>query len=242
MLSIIVNERGELAYCTTRWNHDNGGSDQSMTAKEVSQVIGVNFYQVFKPNNKWNDLLSEVKERLSSGEDPSDIFNSVDDFYEGFARVRLNKKLNFLTTEGQLLTNQWFDGVGYFKNGFASVYIEGKGWNFINTEGQLLSNQWFDWVGEFHECFAVVKIEGKGYNFINTEGQLLSNQWFDGARDFSEGFAMVNINGKGWNLLNIEGQLLTNQWYDFIGNFFEGFARVKVKGEWKKIDRNGKVY
>ena len=103
MLSIIVNEKGELAYCTTRWNHDNGGSDQSMTAKEVSQVVGVNFYQVFKPNNKWNDLLAEVKEHLSSGEDPNDIFDEVDDFHNGFAIVELNEKVNLLNANGMIV-------------------------------------------------------------------------------------------------------------------------------------------
>ena len=60
MLSIIVNENGELAYCTTRWNHDNGGTDSAMTAKEVSRVVGVNFYNTFKPNNKWKDLLAQL--------------------------------------------------------------------------------------------------------------------------------------------------------------------------------------
>jgi hypothetical protein len=170
MLSIIVNERGELAYCTTRWNHDNGGSDQSMTAKEVSQVVGVNFYQVFKPNNKWNDLIAKVKERLSSGEDPNDIFDWVDDFYEGFARVKLNEKWNFINADGQLLSNQWYDEISYFRSGCARVYIDGKGWNFINTEGQLLSNQWYDEVGSFSEGFARVILNRK-LNFIITEGQ-----------------------------------------------------------------------
>ena len=47
MISVIVNENGELVYCTSRWNHDNGGNDSVMNAKELSQVIGVNFYTVF---------------------------------------------------------------------------------------------------------------------------------------------------------------------------------------------------
>lgn len=242
MLSIIVNESGELAYCTTRWNHDNGGSDQSMTAKEVSQVVGVNFYQVFKPNNKWNDLLAEVNERLSNGEDPNDIFDWVDDFYEGFARVGLNKKWNFLTTEGQFLTNQWYNWLGDFNNGFVRVYIEGKGYNFINTEGQLLTNQWYDDVGNFNNGFAKVELNGKGFNFINTDGQYLSKQWFDWISSFSEGFACVEIKGKGWNFLNTEGQYLTNQLFDRVYDFKNGFANVNINGIWKKIDRNGKVY
>ena len=239
MLSIIVNEMGELAFCTTRWNHDNGGSDQSMTAKEVSQVVGVNFYQVFKPNNKWNDLLAEVKERLSNGEYPRDIFDYVEDFSEGFAKVKLKKKWNLLTTEGQLLSNQWYDWVYDFSEGFAEVKINGKGYNFINTEGQLLSNQWYDKVDDFKNGFACVKINGKGRNFINTEGQLLSNQWYDLAYKFSEGFAKVELNNK-WNFINTDGQLLTNQWYDDAKDFNNGFVRVYIKGEgWNFLNEKG---
>ena len=242
MLSIIVNEKGELAYCTTRWNHDNGGSDQSMTAKEVSQVVGGNFYQVFKPNNKWNDLIAEVKERLSSGEDPNDIFDEVDDFHNGFAIVELNEKVNLLNANGQIIFNQWYDSIGYFKNGFARVDIRGKGDNFINAEGKYLFNQWYHWVGEFYEGFARIMIKDKNWNFINREEQFLTNQWYDNVDDFKNGFGKVYIEGKGWNLINAEGQLLSNQWYDGITYFRDGFAKVKIEGTWKRIDKNGKVY
>ena len=242
MLSIIVNERGELAYCTTRWNHDNGGSDQSMSAKEVSQVVGVNFYQVFKPNNKWNDLLAKVKERLFNGEDPNDIFDFVDDFHDGFTCVELNKKWNLLNTEGQFLSNQWFDKVYEFSEGYARVYINGKGWNFLNIKGQYLTNQWFDEVGPFYNGCACVKIEGKGWNFINIEGQLLSNQWYDRVNDFYNGFASVKIEGKGENFINTKGQLLSNQWFDKIYVFSNGFARVYIKGKgWNFLNTDGQL-
>ena len=57
MISVIVNEKGELAYCTSRWNHENGGNDSVMKPKELSEILNVNFYQVFKPNNKWNEMI-----------------------------------------------------------------------------------------------------------------------------------------------------------------------------------------
>ena len=92
MLSIIVNENGELAYCSTRWIHDNGGTDSAMTAKEVSQVVGVNFYAVFKPNNKWQELIAQIKQLLANGLDPIDVFDWVCDFENGFAAVALDEK------------------------------------------------------------------------------------------------------------------------------------------------------
>ena len=69
---------------------------------------------------------------------------------EVFTKVKLDDKYNFINTEGQLVSNQWFDWIGEFneKEGFAQVKLNGK-WNFINAKGQLLSQQGFDWPWEF---------------------------------------------------------------------------------------------
>ena len=99
-------------------------------------------------------------------------FDWIGDFNEGFAVVELNGKWNFINTEGQILSNQWFDDTYDFNEGFAKVRLNDK-WNFINTKGQLLSKQWFEWVYSFNEGFAKVYLNGK-WNYINTEGQLLS--------------------------------------------------------------------
>ena len=131
-------------------------------------------------------------------------YDYVCDFYEGFARVKLNGKYNHINTGGKLLSNQWFDYVGDFFEGFAPVRLNHM-CNFINQEGKLLSNQWFDSVWHFSEGFAWVLLNGK-YNFINKEGKLLSNQWFDDANSFREGFAWVLLNGKEYEL-DTEGNL-----------------------------------
>ena len=136
MLSIIVNEIGGLAYCTTRWNHENGGSDNAMSAKEVSQVVGVNFYNTFKPNNKWLNMVETVKQRLANGESPEDVFDYIGDFYEGFAKVELNGKYNFIDQEAHLISNQWFDVITDFNEGFAEVGLNGKFYR-LDTSGRL---------------------------------------------------------------------------------------------------------
>lgn len=61
----------------------------------------------------------------------------IGDFNEGFAKVYLNGKYNFINTDGQLLlSKQCFDSVGNFNDGFAKVKLNGK-WYFINTKGQI---------------------------------------------------------------------------------------------------------
>lgn len=121
-------------------------------------------------------------------------FDWIKDFKEGFAIVNINDKLNFIDTEGRLLSQQWFDSMWNFSDGIAKVYLNGK-YNFINTEGQFLSNQWFDWAYDFHEGFSRVRLNGKR-NFINTDGQLLSQQWFDDIFELNNYFTSVQLNNK----------------------------------------------
>ena len=163
MLCIIVNESGELAYCTSRWNHVNGGNDSVMSPKQISEVVGVNFYNTFKPNGKWNEILTNVQQRLSNGEYPEDIFDWVGEFNEGFAGVGFYDKYNFITQNNKILCDQWFDRVYNFTNGFAVVRLNDK-YNFINTDGTLISDQWFDWAYDFDNGFAIVRLNNKYYS------------------------------------------------------------------------------
>ena len=48
MIAVSVDESGMLNTCTCRWNHDNGGNDNIMNTKQISSVIGANFYDTFK--------------------------------------------------------------------------------------------------------------------------------------------------------------------------------------------------
>ena len=62
MIAISVNDDGSLNTCTCRWNHDNGGNDNMMTTKEISDFFGVNFYDTFKPRDA-NELFKQYEEK-----------------------------------------------------------------------------------------------------------------------------------------------------------------------------------
>ena len=237
MLSIIVNEEGELAYCTTRWNHTNGGNDRSMDAVEISKVVNVNFYEVFKPNTKWKDMLDNAKQRLANGEPIEEIFDYADDFIEGYARVRLNKRWNLINKNDEFLSDKWFDGVYDFIEGYRRVNLNGK-FNFINKNGEYLSDKWFYWVDDFKEGYARVKTRIEKYNFINKNGEYLSDKWFDEVSNFSEGYAIVELNKK-WNLINTDGEIMLDTWFDDVSYFEDDYAKVKLNNKSNFINKNG---
>ena len=247
MIAVSVNEDGSCNTITCRWNHDNDGNDHIMTDKELSRLIGRNFYQVFKPYTE-EELRAKgimtfeyAKELLAQGVDPEKIFSYVDDFCNGFARVALgDTKWNFINTERRLLSDLWFNYVDDFCNGFARVKLNNK-WNLINTEGEYLFDNWFEEAKNFNNGFVAVKLNNK-WNFINTEGEYLFDNWFDWVIYLKNGFYLVQINDK-WNLINTEGEFISSQWFDKASGFDEnGFADAVLNGKYYSIDTKGQLY
>ena len=212
MVSVLIDTDGEPTIITTRWNHEHDGENNELlhTAEQVQNVLGIPFYETFKPYTreelKAMGIVSfdEAKERLENGENPKDIFETVTWFDDVIAVVRLNGKSNFITKERKILFDKWFDAAVHFREGFACVELNLK-YNYINKEGKILSDKWFDDTYNFKDCFARVKLNGK-WNFINKEGKILSDKWFDEVCDFEDGFGRVILDGKRY-IIDINGNL-----------------------------------
>ena len=242
MMTVIVDPYGQMTQSTTRWNHENGSTDSAFTPKTMSEVIGRNFYEVFKPNTKFKDGLENALNRLRNGEHPSVVFNWIGDENVGMLPVEFMGKMNYLTKDNRILMGQWVDDARNFREGLAVVEVYGKGYNFINTKGEIISKNWFDYVYAFDEGISRVYVKGKGWNYINTKGKLLSQTWFDGAYDFADGFGCIYVNGKGWNFINTKGEIISKTWFDNAYIFRKGVARVWVKGKGLNfINTNGEI-
>ena len=240
MLAVCVDENGECNSITCRWNDNNGGNGNIMSTEELSRLLGVNFYEVFKPSTLLKDRLEKALSLAEKGDFSG--FDNIDNFDKnGLAKVELNNKWNFIDTNGNLLSKQWFDYISYFENGFAKVMLNNK-YNFIDVNCNLLSKQWFYIVYDFNEYgISKVKLNNK-CNFIDTNGNLLSQQWFDNVYNFNEyGISIVVLNKK-CNLIDTNGNLLSQQWFDNIFSFNKnGIAQVELNRKWNLIDKNGKL-
>ena len=143
---------------------------------------------------------------------PNDGVDYIGEFGDsGFAVIRLGVKWNLINTNGDLISNRWFDEIGQLENGFAKVSLDGK-WNFIGTDGKFLLDTWFDYCGDVHEGFASVRTNNK-WNFINSEGKILCDDWFDLVAYFDNGFCTVMKNGK-YNIIDTNGKLILDMWFN----------------------------
>lgn len=81
-------------------------------------------------------MVDKCIKMIKDGAKPEDVFNDCSDFSEGYARVELNNRYNFIDENGNILSNQWFDDCLSFSEGCAAVKLNGK-WNYIDKKGNL---------------------------------------------------------------------------------------------------------
>lgn len=108
---------------------ENAKNDNIMPTDELSKLLDVDFYEVFKPSSVFNERLEKAL-YLAKKSDFSG-FDYISYFENGLARVKLNHKFNLIDANGNVISNQWFDYISSFKNSFARVSLNKK-YNFID--------------------------------------------------------------------------------------------------------------
>ena len=240
MIATSVNEDGTCNTITCRWNHDNGGNDHIMTPKELSELLGANYFEVFKPYTS-EELIQKgivpyekVQETLDSGVEPKKIFGRIAYVYDANGEpspiqwVSLRNKINFLYDGDTILSRHWYDYIGdEHSNYYIAVKLNEK-WNLLNLKtDEYVLDEWSPLTDPpfFSSGIALVSNSKRLFNYFNSNtGKLVSDEWFQQAfpweaeKPLGEGFGKVFKNGKK-NLLRANGQFLSPIWFDNIGIF-----------------------
>lgn len=242
MFAVSVNEKGNLNTCTCRWNHDKGGNDKIMDVKQISTVIGMNFYDVFKPNNKWAKILHITKQRLASDERLEDIFTDV--IYDEDTNMNivcLINRWNIVDANRNLLLNTWYDSINCSSGGYFIVKYNGKS-NFIRKDGTLISDVWYKYARSFSDGFGIVYNNEEKGNYINGEGKLLLKDWLDLLYGFSDGYAVVGFykNEEAlYGIIDKKGNFVVKPMFEYIGQRHEReYNIVKKNGKYNVLKDN----
>ena len=165
-------------------------------------------------------------------------YDYVDNFSEGLAGVKKNRKYGFIDKTGKEVIPCSYDSVWNFSGGFAGVKKNGKR-GFIDKLGKEVIPCSYDDVDYFREGLARVKKNGK-WGFIDKTVKEVIPCSYDGVGNFSEGLAKVKKNGK-WGFIDKSGKEVIPPLYSYASRFTGGHARVD-KGLWTYyIDRKGKL-
>lgn len=235
MIAVSINSDGSCNTITCRWNHANGGNDSIMSTKELSNLLGVNFYEVFKPltpqeiESNMKQALYEIEEELTQymgyydgpkeincdvreydpdygDTDEKDVFIYFSEYNEGCVLIDYNFNV---------LTDRVYDAIKYRCGDCMEVELGDKH-NFINTDGELLSQEWFDNVNNEFEYGVGIVCRNRLWNAIRKDGSFVFDEWYISVRIYGR-----NNDTRIFELMKKDdktGEILTN-FVDFDGNF-----------------------
>lgn len=253
MLAVCVDEDGDLSTCTCRWNHSNNGNDNIMTAKEISQVINVNFYEVFKPNMKWQNTLNEINKALKKGLPLMQIFHNVHPLDGGgnnfIVSIKAGEdcKYNVLTSNRQdFLFDKWYDNIedcAFSKQLILKDYSTEKR-ALADLNGNIIGNAWFDSI-IVRRNFALIYLESKGWNVMSNDGVILSpDMWFSMFSATADMNIFVVRKDDLFNYINTEGKLLSpDMWFDSLELHFNqgNFTIVRKNDKSNILSKKGEL-
>jgi hypothetical protein len=90
-------------------------------------------------------------------------------YYEGLARVKMEKKWGFIDTTGNVVVKPKYNEVENFSDGLARVRT-GTKWGLVDKSGNEVIKPTFDAIYEFINGKAQVLLNGEKY-YMNRQGQ-----------------------------------------------------------------------
>jgi len=170
MIAVGINDDGSLNTCTTRYNHDNGGNDNSMNTEQISDLIGRNFYSVFKPYSEEELHIKKEKLKYFREDNLNELFK-IDDLYHGDIRLNRIKGLDEV----------WWI---VYKNKRFNVLIGDDKGNIIDPNSGCYSLLFPEYEHGFtsHSGYNEVSktfilFLDKTYNIGKTDGTMMFNNW-----------------------------------------------------------------
>lgn len=248
MISVIVDEDGNLLYSTTRWNHSNGGTDNILSPKQISQIVNVNFFETFKPNENFKNKVIEIQNRLNNNEPIKDIVDSIRALGEGVFYISVCDKDN-IVYKNRIISDVWFDGVHYFNDvtNLVKVYIGSKE-NLLSLNGNFVCpntndySQWHNSVKEDEYYPGIVYVRTKNkHNFYNN-GKLMLPFYVDEIEYFFKDLAIIKKD-KQCNFCKLNGEILCkSMWFDDVNDFLVRDTTIVHKdGKINEIDMDGNL-
>ena len=151
---------------------------------------------------------------------------------------------NFFSKDGTFLTDEWFELLDDFADGYAFVKTKDRGCNYIDQNGHFVCRMFYDEISKFNENgFAVVKKNGR-YNVVTRTGKLVFREWYKEIDcEFGVPWRVRRLDGK-YRIVDEQLKFVTRKWYDDVTPFVNGFAKVKKSTKptsWSYVGEDGKM-
>ena len=166
------------------------------------------------------------------------IYESIGNFSEGLAPVKLNGKFGFIDKTGKEVLPFMYEYANSFTQGLAVVRIDGKA-GCIDKTGKVIVPIIYDDIQVPLDGNLIATVDWKR-GLVDKTGKEITQIKYDYIDYFSDGMAVVTINNKQ-GYIDETGKEVIPVKYDFADNFSEGVACVGIDGKAGYIDKTGKV-
>jgi hypothetical protein len=196
---------------------------------------------------KWG-YINEAGEKVISCQ-----YEHADEFFEGLARVRMNKKFGYITPSGEQVIDFAFKMSKEFHEGFASITVGDKE-GYINTKGEIVIEPIYKLANTFGEGLAHVKSAEKDiWGFIDSNGKTVIDFQYKNImvvdsiynpNAFNEGYACVGLEDplakySPMGYIDKIVRWIIEPQYSICSPFENGIAIVKVAGKNGFINHTG---
>lgn len=138
--------------------------------------------------------------------------------------------------------------------GIAPV-VDEHGWAYIDVKGQVVIRPFVIDNGPdyFREGLARFTVDGR-FGFFDKSGKVVIKPQFDFAAPFYEALAAIcagckeeiagehrAFRGGEWGFINHQGAIVIAPQFEAAERFQKGKARVKIRGQWRYIDKQGRL-
>ena len=253
MLAISVDKNGFLNTCTSRYNHDNGGNDHILDKDQIEDLLGVNFYETFKPRYTKEELEqietekdNKVKAILNNVIKYNNHFHSSGSFeqsgFQLFRTILKNGDIKYLVCSSiydynikifnqdlSFFVNDSFKNVIPIKNGSGFVVYDAYRdfSNIILPNGSYMFQTNPYHIGVYDNFIAVKMKENSGYViFDNNLNTILDYQISSFDCDKKSKYIIV-INNNAYNIVDVNGNLLFDEWLPMIIYFTDDLYLIR---------------
>ncbi len=158
-------------------------------------------------------------------------------FSEGLAPYRVNGQWGFINTEGAVVIEAQYKGIGYLSEGLAWVKNEAGQVGFIDSKGNVKIDLQFQAAKEFSEGLARVK-KNDAWLFVDLSGKEITSVGADTYGNFSNGLAYAKKNDVV-GFVGKDGNWVIDAKFEKVRDFKNGYAAVRKGENWGFIDKTG---
>lgn len=164
------------------------------------------------------------------------IYDFIDDFAWGMAKVEVDHSYGFVNREGILIIPVQYEYISHFQAGVAIAVKEGR-YGLISKTGDEIVPFVYDDLS-FSEGMIICSKDQKS-GCLDSKGNQVIPMLYESISEFRQGKALFSTNGR-YGLMDKTGKMILPPKYDILREFTGGVAGFVLNGNVGYVDESGK--